>query len=95
MGDMGDMGRDDGQPDPIAVARSKHRANEQRIFDRAVSGKGATLEQAAKVFSNPDNWRFEHRGEDGKVTGGQWVWQGNWKPPWEFAQHALNSGDAR
>lgn len=95
MGDMGDMGRNTEKPDPIVVARADHKVNEQKIFERAVRGDGATLEQAVKVFSNPDNWRFEHLEKDGKVIGGAWVWQGNWKPPWEFAMHALKSGDAR
>lgn len=97
MGDMGDLEDryPEEKPDPIAEARIKHRAIEQKIVNRAILSKGATLEQAVTVFSNPDNWRFEHREEDGKVTGGHWVWQGNWKPPWEFAQHALKSGDSR
>lgn len=60
------------------------------IFSRATQGKGATLEQAVKVFADPGNWQFEHIERNGKVTGGAWVWRGNWIPPYEFAQHALN-----
>lgn len=96
MSDRGDMeDHDVEKPDPIEQAKAKHARVEAQVFARAVHGKGATFEQALTIFSNPANWRFEHLERDGKVIGGAWVWQGNWAPPWEFAMHALRSGDAR
>lgn len=83
------------KPDAEELRKSKNSLVESCVFDQATLGKGATFEQALTIFSNPDNWRFEHLEKDGKVTGGAWIWQGNWRPPWEFAMHSLRSGEAR
>lgn len=83
--------------DQKRVEEGKRNKLNREVWERALEGRGATVEQALRIFADQGNWYTVNgeRGEDGPRGGlagdpyCHWAWKGLVRPPYELAQGAL------